>query len=467
MRPADVALPLGWLVWHHASTLDVLHVIHQFPPESNGGSESYVHDLAQLQRRAGLDAQVFAGSMAWQPTIGLDHFEVDGIPVHRIHRDDSYFDHHVKAWHPGIAAAFGAFLDEHRPSVVHLHQWLRLSNDLVATAHARGIPTVVQLHDMYTSCPRAFRMRKDDPACSRPLGGASCWDCVPRYGHETRAELQEGVDLFAASLRRELALAHTVLVAVPTIADLIAKGAGMPRERYRTLPLGYRPRFPGAPKLPGPQPGEAFRFACWGSIGRHKGVHVALQALRIVVGHGAKAELHLLGGISHPDYEAELKSLAEGLPVTFHGPFTPDQLRAVAPHAGVFPSMCLETYGFVLDECFELGLPAITSDIGALAYRAGAGGIAAKAGDAGLLADAMLRLMTEPGLRDRLCAHLPALSPSMAAHSSAIAAIYEEARTTPPPPPCAPEVPLARRIRFLMTQRDNALGHLFPKDGLC
>ena len=186
-----------------------------------------------------------------------------------------------------------------------------------------------------------------------------------------------------------------------------------------------------------------------------------------MIGHGAKAELHLLGGISHPDYEAELKSLAEGLPVFFHGPFTAAQLHALRPHAGVFPSMCLETYGFVLDECFELGLPAITSDIGALAHRAGAGGMTARAGDPGFLADAMLRLMTEPGLRDRLCAHLPALSPSMAAHSSAIAAIYEEARTTPPPPPCAPEVPLARRIRFLMTQRDNALGHLLPKDGLC
>lgn len=445
--------------------MDVLHVIHQFPPETHGGSESYVLDLAQLQRRAGLDAQVLTGSMVWQPQIGVDSYEIHGIPVRRIHRDDSYFDHHVKVWHPGIADRFGQLLDELRPAVIHVHQWLRLTSDLIATAHARGIPAVVQLHDVYTSCPRAFRSRHDDPACMRPVSGASCFDCVPRYGHESRAELEEGVELFAASLRRELALAHTVLVAVPAIGDLIAKGAGMPRERYRDLTLGYRPRFTDLPARPAPRPGGPLRFAFWGGVGKHKGVHVIVQALQKLVQAGHRAELHVLGGIDTPEYDAQLRSLATGLPVTFHGPFTAAQLHAVQPHVGVFPSMCIETFGFVLDECFELGLPCIVSDIGAFPHRVGGGGLVTRAGDSESLAAAMTRMIAEPQLRERMIAALPPPSPSMDEHCRQITAIYQEARTTAAPPPCAPEVPLLRRLRFLMIQRDSAFSHLIPKSG--
>lgn len=445
--------------------MDVLHVIHQFPPETHGGSESYALSLAKLQRAAGLDAQVLTGSMEWRPEVEVDRYEHEGVPVRRIHRDDSYFDHHVKVWHPGIASRFADILRETKPRVVHVHQWVRLTSDLVATAHSVGVPAVVQLHDMYTSCPRAFRARKDDPACMRPVSGASCWDCVPRYGHESRSELEEGVELFAASLRRELALAHTVLVAVPAIADVLARTTGLPRDRYRTMTLGYEPRFAHLGKLAAPKDGEPFRFAFWGGVGRHKGVHVLVQAMAKVCAAGVPCELHVLGGIETEAYENELRALAQGLPVTFHGRFTAEQLHAVRPHCGVFPSMCIETFGFVLDECFELGLPCVTSDIGALPARSVGAGLSTRAGDVDSLAAGMERMARDRDLYRQLIAGIPAPSPTMAEHSRQVAAIYEAARSTPPPPPCAPEVPLARRLRFLMHQRDSALGQLLPKTG--
>ena len=44
------------------AAMDVLHVIHQFPPESRGGSESYAFDVAQRQRARGLEVAVFTGT---------------------------------------------------------------------------------------------------------------------------------------------------------------------------------------------------------------------------------------------------------------------------------------------------------------------------------------------------------------------------------------------------------------------
>ena len=445
--------------------MDVLHVIHQFPPETQGGSESYALSLAKLQRAAGLDAQVFTGTMAGADRVKVDSYEHEGIPVRRIHRDDTYFDLHAKAWHPLVSSAFAKVLAETKPRLIHVHQWVRLSNDLVATAHEQGIPAVVQLHDMYTSCPRAFRARKDDPACTRELMGRNCWDCVPKHGHETPNELETGVDMFATSLRRELALAHTVLVAVPAIADILARLTPMPRDRYRTLTLGYEPRFASLGKLRGPADGERFRFAYWGGVGRHKGVHVLLQAMARLHATGLPCELHVLGGFESEAYEHELRALAQGLPVTFHGRFTAEQLHAVRPHCGVFPSMCIETFGFVLDECFELGLPCVTSDIGALAARSLGAGLQATAGNPDSLADAMRRMASEVGLYQQLVAGIPAPSPTMAEHSRQIADVYRDVHATPAPAPCSPAVSLEERLRFLIHQRDSALLQLLPRDG--
>ncbi len=446
--------------------MDVLHVLHQFPPETRGGSESYVHDLARLQRSVGIDAQVLTGSIQPWPEVGIDEYEYHGIPVHRLHRNDSYFDHHIKVWHPGVGDVFAQFLMQHRPKVVHLHHWVRLTSDLVSIAHGLGIPAVVTLHDVYSTCPRAFRSRPDDPACSRPVGGESCWQCVPKYGHESQEELREGVDLFADSLRRELALAHTVLVAVPAIADLLARYSGLPRDRYRVLSLGYRARFPGAPKLLGPKPGETFRFAFWGGVGPHKGVRVTIEALRRLLATGAKAELLVMGGFDYPDFERQLREQAKDLPVRFSGAFVHEQLHAAHPHCGVFPSMCIETFGLVINECFELGLPCIVSDIGAFPHRVGGGGLVTKANDPDSIATAMRRILEEPGLYQQLAAHLPQPSPDLETHMQSLSAIYAEAGQGPLPEPCAPPVSPLRRMQFLMTQRDSALNRLMPPGGL-
>lgn len=446
--------------------MDVLHVIHQFAPETRGGSESYLLDVAQRQRARGLDVHVLTGSMQARDAIVIEDHQVDGLPVHRLHRDDLYFDHHAKMWHPEVEHRFAELLQQWRPRVLHVHHWLRLTCNLVDIAWRHGIPAVVTLHDYWTSCPRAFRRRRDDAACRRELSPASCVDCVPRYGHEPPGEIAAGIELFRDHFRAELSLARRVFVAVGSTADLLARTTGVPRDRYDVLPLGYRPRFLGQPKLPAPSQDEPFRFAFWGGVGRHKGVGVLLEAFARVHGHApGRGELHILGGIETPEYAAELHAAARGLPVVFHGPFTPTQLRTVAPHAGVFPSTCLETFGLVLDECRELGLPCITSDLGALPERAGAGGLVTRAGDAGDLAAAMVRLRDEPGLWQQLVARAPAPPAGLEEHVDALLAHYAAARSSPPRDWFAGPVEARRRVWFLLKQRESALGRAIPPGG--
>ena len=204
------------------------------------------------------------------------------------------------------------------------------------------------------------------------------------------------------------------------------------------------------------------RFAFWGGVGRHKGVDVLIDAYRLLAREDA--ELHVLGGFESPAFARELREHAKGLSVHFHGPFTAADLRKVGPQVGVFPSTCIETFGIVLDECNELGLPCIVSDQGALPERVGSGGLVVPVGDAAALAAAMGRIMDDAELRERLVAQLPALPPSMSAHAKALELIYEAARKSGPHE--GPRrVSLDRRIDFLAMQRETAMGRQgHPRD---
>ncbi|MFO1078710.1 MAG: glycosyltransferase [Planctomycetota bacterium] len=448
--------------------MDVLHVCHQFAPETHGGVESYVADVAAAQRAMGRDVQVLAGSHAPWPAVGIEELAVAGIPVHRLHRDDLFFDLFSTSWHPGVEAAFAAFLARHRPAVVHVHQWIRLTTNLVELAQRQGLPTVVTLHDYYASCPRAFRERPDKTPCRRVLSPASCLDCVPRYRHERAAELAPAIELFADESRSELQRADAVLVGVAPTGELVADALGLPRDRFTVLSLGYRRRFPGLPPLGPPAAGGPLRFAFWGGVAPHKGMRVLVAACRRLAAEPLPRpfELHVLGGFASPEFEAELRRDAQGLPIVFHGRFATGQLRAVHPAVGVFPSTCIETFGIVLDECFELGLPCIVSDLGALAARAGRGGLAVAAGDAGALAAAMRRFLAEGGLWAELRHRLPALPPDVEAHSRALDAVYAAARLRragagAPEPGIAAE----RRLQLLFAQRRAALAQLPIDDG--
>lgn len=450
--------------------MDVLHITHQFAPETRGGVESYVMDVGSEQQRRGLDVAVLTGSHEGWERPGIEELDGTPLPVHRLHRDDLYFDYHAKVWHPGAGELIGDFLDLHEPRLVHVHQWIRMTSNLVEIVRGRGIPVIVTLHDFFTSCPRAFRMRPGVGSCRLPLSVESCVDCVPRYGHEQRVELAEGIELFRDQCAAELAMADAVLVGMGSTADLIAATTAVPRERFRVLTLGYGPRFTGRTPLPPPRPDETFRLAFWGGVADHKGIVTLVKAFRQLIESGAPrpVEFHVLGGFASPEFEREVRALAEGLPLTFHGPFTVAELLDVSPHVGVFPSTCLETHGLVLDECFELGLPCIVSEDGVLAERTGEAALLARPGDAADLARAMEQLAGDLDTWHSLQAKLPPPGPDLTEHCDELQRIYDAAAESVRAGTRTPAEPVSesRRLAFLLRQRESALALIDPSEGL-
>lgn len=449
--------------------MKILHVSHGCLPEMSGGIETYLDAVVRAQHRRGDQVEILAGSHELRPETVIETGALPGlpdVPVHRLYRDDLYFDLWSKAYHAGAALAFDALLERSRPDVIHVHQWIRLTHDLVAIAARRGIPAVVTTHDVYTSCPRCFRVKPpDDSSCAARLSTDNCVPCVPRFGHETEREVAFGVDLYRDQMRAELGMAAKVLVASEATRDLITGTTEIPAEWFETMPLPYEPRFAGSPRAE-PASDAPVRFAYWGVLTHRKGAHVLAAAFAQLCREGLSrpAELHLFGGVDTETLDAELTEITRGCPVTRHGRYEYDELAAAGLHVGVFPMLCFETWGFVLDECYELGMPCITTHNGALSQRAGDAALRVPQGDVAALRDAMRSLVDDPAAIPRLRAAIPAPSPTEAEHVERLAGIYSDAVASGPGDRAEP-VGAARRARWLELQRESALGRIIPPEG--
>jgi len=439
-------------VW---ALMKITHIVPAYHPEGPGGIELYSRALVAIQAERGHEVVVLTGCAEIRESPVIEWEEVDGHRVARLYRDDLYFVHHAKSHHPGVESLVAGLLEAERPDVIHVHHWLRLTSNLVEIADRLGIPALVTLHDYYTSCPRCYRMDREGLACTRELSVESCAPCVPRWGHEGEAEVTEGILLFREQYHAELGLARAVVTSTEATAEGISRLAGVPRDGIEVLPLAHPRPAELAALTPGrpPAAGEALRFASWGRVSPHKGVGLLLEALAALGGASLSrpVEVHILGEFDSPELERELRSLAEGLPVHFHGAYEARDLSRLGLHVGVFPSLCLETHSYALDECFALGLPSIVSDAGALAERAGASAIAVPMGDAAALAGAMAELADAPGRLAELAAALPAPGLDLAEHAARLERLYERVRATPRSAgPAHPEA--GRRAAFLATR---------------
>ena len=429
----------------------VLHITHGYFPECYGGIEVYLRTLLATQRNRGMNVQLLSGSMELRSECEIEVETVDGSEVHRLHRDDLYFDHYAHSYHPKASQLIRDLIVRVRPDVVHVHQWIRLSSDLVGIANHLGIPTVVTLHDVYTSCPRAFRVDRDHQPCARELSISNCAGCVPKFGHETQREVDEGISLFREQYQAELQTADRILVGMQVTADLISATTGLPLDRFTVQPLPYQLRFEGV--QPRAEPGSPFRFGYWGSLTHHKGSLVLTKAFRSLVSQSSiPVELHLFGPVTTKELKASLDREADGLPVVFHGAFSAEDLTGAKLDAGVFPVLCFETFGLGLTECFELGLPSIVSDIGALGERVGDGGLKVPPGDIQALSAAMGMVAEDAQLRQRLVDGIGPLPPTPEEHAVELERIYSTVHAEPRRPTVV--VSPERRATFLLLQRE-------------
>ena len=186
-------------------------VVHGQPPELVGGTERLVSELGAALAARGDTVEIFSGSIEWRPEFEVVRDESGPVPIVRVHRHDLFFERWDKLENPFVERAYGTWLDTFAPDLVHVHHWARLTTRLVAVGRARGLPVVLSLHDLLSTCPRYHRVKQDLSFCDVPAGPEVCRNCAPRWRFQSDSEVDGSVTVFAADLRAEVAGADALV----------------------------------------------------------------------------------------------------------------------------------------------------------------------------------------------------------------------------------------------------------------
>ncbi len=187
--------------------------------------------------------------------------------------------------------------------------------------------------------------------------------------------------------------------------ELIAKG--LPREKVVFYQRGidtdqFHPSYRnGFFKRYAAEHGE-LKFVYVGRISREKNIHVLSEAFRLVAARQRNIRLVVVGD---GPYRAEMERELAGLPVTFTGYLTGEDLSAAyaSSDAFVFPSGT-DTFGNVVLEAQASGLPVIVTDMGGPKENLipGKTGFIVPEGDPAAMAEAILRMAEQPEMLEEM-----------------------------------------------------------------
>lgn len=147
-------------------------------------------------------------------------------------------------------------------------------------------------------------------------------------------------------------------------------------------------------------------FSYFGAIDDRKGIFECIEA----IGENAeefrgKAEFHLGGNGNVARLESMITKYGIDDIVKFHGWIGPAEKHELLSNTDVFlhPSK-FESFGISILEAMDYGLPIITTETGGITdlVTDGINGLTVKPGDSQMIATAMLRLMSDSDLRQKL-----------------------------------------------------------------
>jgi glycosyltransferase involved in cell wall biosynthesis len=459
----------------HNAGVRILHAIHDFLPRHRAGSEIYA---AELCRELGTRHHVTLLCAEYDPSRAHGHLtwrEHDGLPVVEMVNNwiaGSFADTYAS---PALTARIGQVLDAVEPEVLHAHSFLNLSYEMAALARARGIPVVATLHDYTLVCPSGGqRLHRAEAHVCHTIDTERCVRCFrqsPFYtqmavGPAASALASSGVLQKIVSVARRVApgLVQTAAKAagearrIPVLeADIAARLAharrvfeqvdllvapspsiaaefmklGLDPKKIKVSDYGFRP----APRARRPIGNRPLQIGFVGTLVWHKGVHVLVEAARRL--DPATYELVLYGDpTTFPDYVAELRRLAEGLPVRFMGGFNSTATSDIYGQFDVLvvPSLWLENSPLVIHEAFQAGVPVVGSRMGGTAdlVQHGESGLLYEAESPDSLAAALRSIVDNPQLLEDWAARLPAVK-SIAQDAREWEATYQQLVSTTAP----------------------------------
>jgi glycosyltransferase involved in cell wall biosynthesis len=297
----------------------------------------------------------------------------------------------LQAVNPWAAASLRRVIGEFRPDIVHLRMFLSQLSPLVLR-EVRDTPALLHVVNYQLICPLNTKRLPDGSRCG-VRAGAVCQTtgCVSvagrmRFAVQRRmwGAWHDAIDMVIANSRW-------------TANRLAADGIGMDGHvAYGVPALQPRPPLAHVPTV-----------AFVGRLFMKKGVDVLLRAMPRVRAAVPDVHLHVVG--DGPE-RAGLETLARDLEladgVTFHGFVPRSDISTLLGDAWlqVVPSVYEEPFGVVTIEAMMRGTALVATNAGGPTevVREGETGFLVPPGDINALAEAVIRVLCDRGLAERL-----------------------------------------------------------------
>ena len=356
--------------------MKVLTFSWEYPPNHVGGLGRHVYHLSSALAEAGTDVHVVTPGVREQSSR-----EGHGPRVHHIVAYDVSAPDFI-SWVLQLNVALferavRAVIEDGPVDVVHAHDWL-VAFAARAFKHAFKVPLVATIHA--TEAGRNAGIHNRQQAY---ISDVEWW---------------------------LLYEAWKVICCSEHMKNEVRGVFNVPKDKIMVLPNGVDPdefsslqRGAGRNAFAGQDQRMVFFI---GRLVREKGVHVLLEAAKMLIGQGYTIKLVIAG--TGP-YEEELKFMAASMGIWSHVYFTgrvSDKVRNNLyrwADAAVCPSL-YEPFGIVALEAMAAGSGLVASDTGGLSevITDGTNGLKVRPGDAGALAAAISRLITDKTLRERI-----------------------------------------------------------------
>lgn len=339
----------------------IVHVSDCYPPRT-GGIETQVRDLALAQAAAGHEVHVLTATLG-------EHGERGGA----VERDGAVLVHRLGARvpfglpvNPAAPPRVRALLAELRPDVVHVHAGVLspFAYDGARVAVDAGLPVTVTWHCMLDGTVPAMRA----------VAGATRWGTAP------------------------IALSAVSAAAAERVAAVFDRPVGV-------LPNGMDLQRWHPPVQPPPAGGPLRCVATMRLAPRKRGpalIRVLADAVGQVGAHAIR--LDVLGdGPVRAAMERQARRAGLGEVVRLHGRVDRDRLRGLYAQAHVFCAPAeLEAFGIAALEARASGLVVVARRGTGIAEFVTDGVDGLLVADDAAMARALVRLVREPGLLDRL-----------------------------------------------------------------
>jgi len=420
--------------------MKILYASHLFLPKYYGGTEVYTFNIASELKRRGHDVHVLACESfktGKRNEVRANDELYGDLKVHRVYLNIMLMDDPVRAeyFNPYVERHLMDYYAALRPDLIHAHHFGYLSTAVFTAAQKLGIPTAFTATDFWLVCPNSQLLRWNATLCEGPSNIADCLRCYTHLSHRAKKyqwvtqSLPDGVlkKLVRASINtssrslwqfrvlkaagsragwnQDVFNAVGLFISPSKFLESMFIRNGMTNSHRIRIPFGVRSATlqSSCQKIPSTR----LRFGFIGTISKHKGLHILIEAFQELREDEA-AMLRVYGSLEFdPPYGKKIRQLAAGnSQIEFAGTFPHQKMSEVFREIDVLivPSNWYENTPLVVYAALAMETPVVCSDMGGMAeiVHHGENGLTFEAGNPQALLDRMRELLNDRALLERL-----------------------------------------------------------------